>query len=143
MKRLCMGIMAAATLSGCSTAILVTHYEPAGLRGGYTDKRMSEDRYRIQFRGNGFVPADLVTAFATMRGAELCEAAGYPYLTVLSKNMLTTHLYVNGAHVGDAPTASVEVACSYDPERRSLTAADFIKTTRETYPESMKPDPAK
>lgn len=56
------GVLLATSLSGCATT--PTPYQPlvGGQRvsGGYSDIRLSEDRYRVHFAGNSFTSRDRV-----------------------------------------------------------------------------------
>lgn len=142
MKRLIVLGLAALSLTGCSAAqlreTLSTHYGPAGLTGGYRSDTLAEDRYRVQFLGNGYSDSETVEDYAVLRGAELCQSAGYEYMRVTSKHLLTIEMYLGTAystpsHIADAPTLSIEVQCSYDPEPKSITVASFIETTRKAY----------
>jgi hypothetical protein len=133
MTRLILLGLVALSLTGCATA-----YGPVGITGGYRSDTLAEDRYRVQFLGNGFSDSETAEDYALLRGAELCQTAGYGYMRVTSKHLLTTEMYMSvnygpANHIADAPTMSIEVQCSYDPESKSIAVASYIEKTRKLY----------
>lgn len=67
------------TLCGCATA-----YQKSGLTGGYTDKRLSDSTYYVDFAGNGYASGERVHMFFLYRCAELTIEKGFDYLLVES-----------------------------------------------------------
>jgi hypothetical protein len=91
------GVSAAivATLIGlatgaCSTA---TPYQPdiAGQRvaGGYSETKIGEDRYRVNFEGNSLTSRDRVEGYLLYRAAELTIRDGYDWFLIVDR--LTEH----------------------------------------------------
>lgn len=110
----------------------------AGLHKNFHEETLADDRYRVQYRGNGLLGKDVIIAVAIMRGAEHCRSAGYPYLTAKTEDMQTLAISFtdgsgNSLYKGEWPTASVEVYCSYVREPNSVIAVDFIKSAGEAY----------
>ncbi len=57
---------------GCATA-----YQPSGMTGGYSEKKVAEGRYWLKFLGNGFTDPETVRQYWNRRAAELC--GGRPF----------------------------------------------------------------
>ena len=78
--------LAAATLSSCSTP---TPYQPniAGQRvaGGYSEKRLAGDRYRVDFSGNSLTSRDRVEGYLLYRAAELALGDGYDWFLIVDR----------------------------------------------------------
>ncbi|NBB15669.1 hypothetical protein GVN21_09915 [Caulobacter sp. SLTY] len=70
--------LAGAGISACATA---TPYQPnvrgQSVSGGYTDQRITADRYRVSFNGNSLTSRDTVERYLLFRAAELTLAEGY------------------------------------------------------------------
>lgn len=77
-------------LAGCTTA---TPYQPdiAGQRvsGGYSEAKLAEDRYRVNFEGNTLTSRDRVEGYLLYRAAELTVRDGYDWFLILDR--LTEH----------------------------------------------------
>lgn len=71
-------MLAISFLSGCATS-----YQPNGFGGGYSEMALSNDEYRVIFRGNGFTSSDLVQSYVLRRSAELTLNKGYKYFLIL------------------------------------------------------------
>ena len=83
-------ILAAATLAACTTA---TPYQPdiAGQRveGGYSEQRIADGRYRVDFAGNSLTSRDRVEGYLLYRAAELTVQDGYDWFLIVDR--LTEH----------------------------------------------------
>ena len=136
MKSITLLLMATLALGGC--AAMVTPYQKAGIRGGYKDTKLAEDRHRVDFIGNGFSNNAMAQAFGIMRGAELCQGAGFAYVQVTHADVQTVQTWVYSQYGGgtmvDSPTAHVTVQCSHDAATGSSSAADIIAKTHADYP---------
>jgi len=68
--------LAAFLLAGCTTP---TPYAPRteGQRTGYTDRALTQNRYRVTFTGNTVTPRETVESYLLLRAAEVTRAAGY------------------------------------------------------------------
>jgi hypothetical protein len=60
-----------------------TPYQPKGFAGGYTDTRLTEEIYLVEFRGNGYTPRQQVEIYLLYRCAELTREAGYTHFVIL------------------------------------------------------------
>jgi len=67
-------------LSACTTV-----YQPKGLTGGYTDTRLTDNSYVVEFSGNGNTSKDAVWNYWLYRCADLTVQKGYAYFAVLPK----------------------------------------------------------
>lgn len=144
----------AATLTGCMAP---SPYAPRtqGERTGYTDRELTQTRYRVTFTGNSVTPRETVEDYLLLRAAEVTRAAGYAAFVFDTRNTRADHRYEVlpepgpywGLHRGWGgwgfaydPAADVVVQTNYDayaeivlltPEQaakepRSINAADVI-----------------
>ncbi len=71
-------ILAASGLAACATA---TPYQPNvrgnSVSGGFTDQKITENRFKIGFSGNSLTNRDTVERYLLFRAAELTLAQGY------------------------------------------------------------------
>ena len=78
--------LAAAALAGCTTA---TPYQPdvAGQRisGGYSEQRLGEGRYHVNFAGNTLTSRDRVEGYLLYRAAELTVRDGYDWFVIVDR----------------------------------------------------------
>ncbi len=83
-KLLIAGLLAVtAGLAGCTTA---TPYQPdlrgSQVSGGFSETRVTNDRFRVQFRGNTLTSRDTVERYLLYRAAELTLAQGYDWFEI-------------------------------------------------------------
>lgn len=75
-----------ASLGGCATP---TPYQPelASQRssGGYSEQRIEEGRYRVNFAGNSLTSRDRVEGYLLYRAAELTRENGYDWFLILDR----------------------------------------------------------
>ena len=66
--------LAAGLLAGCMSP---SPYAPRleGQRTGYTDRALTQTRYRVTFTGNTITPRETVESFLLLRAAEVTRAA--------------------------------------------------------------------
>lgn len=71
-------VLAASGLTACATA---TPYQPNvrgnSVSGGFTDQRITDNRFKISFSGNSLTNRDTVERYLLFRAAELTLAQGY------------------------------------------------------------------
>ncbi|HEY0974748.1 MAG TPA: hypothetical protein VGE57_09670, partial [Solimonas sp.] len=99
--------LAAALLAGCATP---TPYRPADKPGaeGYSETRVSENRYRVVFAGNTLTASGTVQDYALLRASELTLQQGYDWFELQSRNTDRRdeqHTDVSGGYV-TPPTTS-------------------------------------
>jgi hypothetical protein len=73
-----------ATLVGCASQ---TAFQPAEKRGaeGYTETKLTDNRYRVTFTGNSVTPAETVQDYALLRAAELTLQEGYDWFQLVGR----------------------------------------------------------
>ncbi len=64
-------------LIGCSTP-----YQPIGILGGYSSNKISDDYYRVIFRGNQHTKADKVNEYILQRSAEITIDNKFEYFVI-------------------------------------------------------------
>jgi len=71
-------------LFGCTT-VPPTHYQVASEQGanGYSHIQLSENQYRVLFKGNKNTDKDEAKDFALLHAAELTTAQGYDWFTIV------------------------------------------------------------
>lgn len=72
-------------LSGCMQP---TPYQPRlqGQDTGYTDRALTQNRYRVTFTGNSVTPRETVESYLLLRAAEVARAAGYTHFLFDTRN---------------------------------------------------------
>ena len=87
----CLGLVAL-LLAGCMTP---TPYAPRleGERAGYTDRALTQNRYRVTFTGNSATPRETVETYLLLRAAEVTRAAGYSSFVFDTRNTKANHTY--------------------------------------------------
>jgi hypothetical protein len=75
-----------AVVTGCATA---TPYQPlttrGEARGGYSEQRLEDNRFRVMFTGNSFTSRRTVENYLLYRAAELTIQAGYDGFTMTDR----------------------------------------------------------
>ena len=84
--------LVAGLLAGCMTP---TPYAPRteGQRTGYTDRALTQNRYRVTFTGNTATPRETVESYLLLRAAEVTRAAGYSAFLFDTRNTKTNQSY--------------------------------------------------
>lgn len=79
-----MALMLTFMLVACATA---TPYQPdvrgQKVSGGYSDERLADDHYRVQFAGNFYTSRDRVEGYLLYRAAELTDQNGYDWFMLI------------------------------------------------------------
>jgi hypothetical protein len=87
MKRLFLAAAAALTLAACSTPTPYQPLQTGGVsNGGYTDTRISSDRFRVSFQGNTITDRDTVERYLLYRAAEITREAGYDWFAMVDRD---------------------------------------------------------
>lgn len=63
---------------GCSTK-----YQSVGFTGGYSETALTENVFRVAFKGNGFTSRDKTIDFTLLRSAEVAKENGYNYFVIM------------------------------------------------------------
>lgn len=67
-------------LSNCSTP-----YQPKGVLGGYSQEKILDNLYRVEFEGNQHSKPEKVQNYLMYRCAELTQEMGYDYFRIISE----------------------------------------------------------
>jgi hypothetical protein len=68
-------------LLGCAT-----NYQKQGFTGGFSETRLAENVFQVNFKGNGFTDFERSTDFTLLRSAELALENGYQYFSIIDRN---------------------------------------------------------
>jgi hypothetical protein len=92
LKRALPLTLVACLLAGCMTP---SPYAPRteGQRTGYTDRALTQNRYRVTFTGNTATPRDTVESYLLLRAAEVTRAAGYSAFMFDTRNTQANRSY--------------------------------------------------
>ena len=92
-------ILAAGLLAGCMTP---TPYAPRleGQRTGFTDRALTQNRYRVTFTGNTITPRETVESYLLLRAAEVTRAAGYSAFIFDTRNTRANQSYQTIPYAG-------------------------------------------
>lgn len=69
---------------GCATP-----YKPTGFGGGFSETRLAEDVFRVNFRGNGYTSAERTQDFAMLRASELTLENGFKHFAIMEESAST------------------------------------------------------
>jgi hypothetical protein len=85
MKKLLIVAAAALSLSACATT---PAYHPATRPGGtgYSEYRVTSDRWRVSFAGNSVTSRDQVEMYLLLRAAELTLENGYDWFEMVDRS---------------------------------------------------------
>ena len=84
-RAILLAAAAALALSACATA---TPYQPAGMngvRGGYAEQRLENNRFRVSFAGNSVTSREQVEMSLLLRAAELTDQSGYDWFSTVNR----------------------------------------------------------
>jgi hypothetical protein len=82
--------LVAGLLAGCMSP---SPYGPRlqGQATGYTDRALTDNRYRVTFTGNTVTPRETVESYLLLRAAEVARAAGYANFVFDTRNTKANH----------------------------------------------------
>lgn len=80
-----LGILSVLLLVSCATASTIYGPSGDGLSAGYREQKIENDRYRVTFLANSDLEPDEVEALALRRAAEITEANGQRWFTVVAR----------------------------------------------------------
>lgn len=85
-------VLAAGLLTACMGP---TPYQPRleGQNTGYTDRALTQNRYRVTFTGNSATPRETVESYLLLRSAEVARAAGYAAFMFDTRNTKANHSF--------------------------------------------------
>ena len=115
----------AITMSGCATS-----YQAKGLTGGYTETRLSEDAYQVQFEGNGYTSQEKASRFILRRCAELTLENGKRYFTITSNESQSSASGYDGM-MFSSPSGKANMKI-LDGKKEAENAYDAVIVVEET-----------
>lgn len=62
-----------------------TPYQPKGALGGYSEEKILDNLYRVQFEGNQHSKPEKIQNYLMYRCAELTQEMGYDYFAIVSE----------------------------------------------------------
>jgi hypothetical protein len=87
-------------LGGCATP-----YQNSGFTGGFEETKISDNSYRVSFRGNGYSTSHRTIDFNLLRSAELTVRDGFEYFIILDgQSSVDKSLYFNPGSLNVAPS---------------------------------------
>jgi hypothetical protein len=81
MRTACICILACLVMCGCATS-----YKAKGFTGGYSETRLSENVFKVSFKGNGYTSMERATDYCLLRCAELAVRNGYKFFAVVDES---------------------------------------------------------
>ena len=81
MKKILSALVLGIFVGGCATP-----YQKGGFGGGFTETQLSQNIWKVYFRGNGKTTMQRATDFCLLRSAELTLENGYKYFTITDKD---------------------------------------------------------
>lgn len=87
-KRSRLGMVASLLVTGMivATCATPTPYQPGDGTGGYTEKLLEQNRYRVSFRGNSLTSRETVETYLLFRAAELTVETGNDYFIMVERD---------------------------------------------------------
>jgi len=68
-----------AIITNCSTS-----YQPKGMMGGYSEEKILDNLYRVEYEGNQHSKPEKIQNYLLYRCAELTQEMGYEYFAIIS-----------------------------------------------------------
>lgn len=112
-KKPCVLLMASAlTLFGCAS-VSPTPYQMAQEQGefGYSHTKLTDNQYRVMFRGNRKTDKEAIRDYTLLHAAELTLEQGYDWFHVASQDMADNKEQVPSAKGGVTVTTSSSTSC--------------------------------
>jgi hypothetical protein len=106
MYRLLAAILCLISFYGCSTP---SPYAANGLRGGFKETKISDNKFQVVYQGNGFTGGDMVWNYWMHRCAELTKEKGFTAFSL-------TVLHSTSDATPNQPTGSAMITL-YDPNQ--------------------------
>ncbi|MGF1464138.1 MAG: hypothetical protein ACFB2Z_13450 [Maricaulaceae bacterium] len=80
-------LIAAALISVAACASPTPYQQAFKNRPGYSEARLEDDRFRVQFSGNSLTDRQTVETYVLFRAAELTLQNGYDYFTIVLRDI--------------------------------------------------------
>lgn len=129
MRKVCVVVgfaILVAGLSGCATG-----YHASGVKGGFSETKVSEDTYQVQVTGNGYTTSERASQFLLRRCAELTLENGRRYFAMLDSETDSRTEGTPGFPVISKPVTSAVIKLLPSPEA-APNPFDAVLIIRET-----------
>ena len=109
-------------LTNCSTP-----YQPKGTFGGYSEEKILDNLYRIEFEGNQHSKPEKIQNYLLYRCAELTQEKGYAYFAIVNDER---HFDENSVHPERGMSFQTIISMSEDTS--TTVSPDFQTATSST-----------
>lgn len=109
-----------------------TPYQRAGYAGGYSETRLAEDRWIVDFWGNGYTSGARVRDFTLLRAAELTLDNGFRYFAILeAEASVDTSVTgdADGVRTVQRPRSGIVITC-FRERPSAVDALDAVFVSR-------------
>lgn len=72
-----------------SLASCATPYQSSGVRGGFKERQVDSNTFRVEFQGNGYTERITVNRYLLRRCAELTLRNGYEFFVVVGQDLIS------------------------------------------------------
>ncbi|WP_234235488.1 CC0125/CC1285 family lipoprotein [Shewanella sp. AS16] len=121
----------------CISACTAPSYQAYGLRGGYQDKFLAADTYRVTYNGNGKVSLAMARDFALLRCAVLTKQHGYSHFWIKMDRVRVSRTTVSATPLPiEKPYAFIEIQfvdSDFNPKYRVRNADEVIAAKQSQY----------
>ena len=109
-------------LINCSTP-----YQPKGVLGGYSEERILDNLYRVEYEGNQHSKPEKVQNYLLYRCAELTQEMGYDYFAIVNEEQ-----HFDEHSVRPTRGASFQTSSSMSGGTRTTVSPDLQTATSST-----------
>ncbi len=109
-------------LTNCSTP-----YQPKSMFGGYTEEKILDDLYRVEFEGNQHSKPEKIQNYLLYRCAELTQEMGYEYFAIINEER-----HFDKHSVSPTRDASFQSRTSMSGGTRTIVSPDLQTATSST-----------
>ena len=99
-KSIATVIFCSLLLSGCAGSSLQTKYRPWGLTGGYKDRSVGVNHWRVNAGVNGVSDEGSAQYIAVYRAAEIVKAAGFSHMQIVNQKSTQEYFSVGIGYAG-------------------------------------------
>ena len=103
-----------------------TSYQPKGTMGGYSEERILDNLYRVEFEGNQHSKPEIIQNYLLYRCAELTQEMGYNYFAIISDERHFDESSVRpsrGASFKTTSSASGGTRTTANPDMQTATSS--------------------
>jgi hypothetical protein len=124
-------------LTACATP-----YQSKGVLGGYSEKKIDDGVYQVEYKGNNYTDAQMARDFALLRAAELAHLSGYRYFVIRN----TESNFRNPAgdktrRIAGTPFSVGQVGVVKEEKKQPKPfSRTFVRHTIQCYKEKPSPD---